>query len=110
VVWGQSDGSLTLARKFDVVHKHTVTNNNDIPRVLLAIPPSPSLALHPVARAVGRGKDPIEALKRATLWDRDRLGSACSGEISAGIMGSKGAIIDVFGTMCRGYSVQSPLN
>lgn len=56
---------LTLAKKFDTVHKNTTTNNSAIPSVRRATPPSPSLAL----------MLPLDFVLTADVWRDSEAGS-----------------------------------
>lgn len=49
---GLAKSSLTLAKKFDKVHRNTTTSSSAIPSVRRAIPPRPSFALTPDEEAV----------------------------------------------------------
>ena len=56
---------LTLAKKFDTVHKNTTTNKSAIPSVRRATPPSPSLAL----------MLPLDFVLTADVWRDSEAGS-----------------------------------
>jgi hypothetical protein len=76
-----------------------VTSNNDMPNVLLAIPPKPNFARHPVVRTLDLDIE-VDAMDAArsispVLSDKDLLAAAWSGASSAGIIGSAGAMVMV---------------
>lgn len=103
-------GRLTLARKLDAVHRKTVTISNVIPRVLRAIPPSPSLDTMPPSAFPPLLEMPCCDRVGDRIWtvESDDLRwctTSCRG--SAGSSGSPAIVLQDDGT---GYeSIPQPL-
>lgn len=60
-----SGQQLTLARKFDTVHRKTVTSSKQMPNVRLATPPRPMLAQNPdclVGIGGGTNSEAVDAI------------------------------------------------
>lgn len=95
----------TLARKLDRVQRKTVTNNRQMPRVLLAMPPRPYLASSPLRSGdIDRVRidEPIEAARFAASSEKR---CSCAGaDPSVGSMRAIESILPVEGccsSLCR---------
>jgi len=82
---------LTLAKKFDAVHKNTVMRRRNIPKVLRATFASPMLALNPPFFKVAC--DLIEDIESLSKWSSDLLSDVEDLFATTGGINGSGALI-----------------